>query len=178
MEDVVNPDTLREAIKLIRQGGECFVQGIAMLLISKAEIEEKGITGTKTGELQRGLRMLDSDPYLTLGLNFSKRVLDTEIKKKWRSLALKYHPDKTQNRTTPLFALIQQAYSLLSDPVSKATFDAKFRRVHEVNICAIFCLFRCFRYTLSFNSIQDYDIFFCFCFLSLYNLFSIYDVFL
>lgn len=50
---------------------------------------------------------------------------EADIKKQWRKLALRYHPDKTHGKTSALFSAIQQAHALLSDPIQKALFDAK-----------------------------------------------------
>lgn len=51
---------------------------------------------------------------------------DEEIKKSYRKLALKWHPDKNQDNneeSTRIFTEIQQAYEVLSDPQERAWYD-------------------------------------------------------
>lgn len=50
-----------------------------------------------------------------------------EIKKSYRKLASKYHPDtyKGTNDSAHLFLEIQEAYSLLSDPTQRSTYNIK-----------------------------------------------------
>lgn len=58
-------------------------------------------------------------------LNISYNATQEEIKKAYRSLSLKYHPDKNSNDNdkTTLFQNITQAYKVLSNIESKTKYD-------------------------------------------------------
>jgi curved DNA-binding protein len=60
------------------------------------------------------------DFYHTLGV--SKTASDAEIKKAYRKLALKFHPDKTGGDEHK-FKEINEAYEVLGDPAKRAQYD-------------------------------------------------------
>jgi len=64
-----------------------------------------------------------ADYYKTLGVD--KKASGAEIKKAYRKLALKYHPDKTKgDKTLEIkFKEISEAYAVLSDPKKREQFD-------------------------------------------------------
>jgi len=63
---------------------------------------------------------MSADPYEALGV--SKGASDEEIKKAYRKLALRLHPDKP-NGNAEEFKKVQGAYDILSDPDKKGNFD-------------------------------------------------------
>lgn len=67
--------------------------------------------------------MANRDYYEVLGLE--KGASDDEIKKAFRKLAIKYHPDKNQGdaEAEGKFKEINEAYQVLSDPQKKAQYD-------------------------------------------------------
>jgi DnaJ-class molecular chaperone len=63
-----------------------------------------------------------NDLYQILGI--SKDASQEEIKKAYRKLALKWHPDKNKSsEAEEKFKEINQAYEILSDPQKKQTYD-------------------------------------------------------
>ena len=64
------------------------------------------------------------DPYKALGVD--KKASDDEIKKAYRKLARKYHPDTNPDDSAAeeRFKEIQQAYSILSDPDKRKEYDS------------------------------------------------------
>lgn len=67
--------------------------------------------------------MADRDYYEILGLK--KGASPEEIKKAFRKLAVKYHPDKNagDKKAEERFKEINEAYAVLSDPEKKAQYD-------------------------------------------------------
>ncbi|CAM5201237.1 molecular chaperone DnaJ [Oligella ureolytica] len=63
--------------------------------------------------------MAKADYYESLGLG--KHASEDEIKKAFRKLAMKYHPDRTQGdkEAEEKFKTIKEAYDVLSDPGEK-----------------------------------------------------------
>jgi molecular chaperone DnaJ len=65
-----------------------------------------------------------TDPYKALGVD--RKASDEEIKKAYRKLARKYHPDTNPDDASAeeRFKEIQEAYSILSDPQKRREYDA------------------------------------------------------
>jgi len=66
---------------------------------------------------------MSADYYKILGVN--KKASDSEIKKAYRKLALKYHPDKTKGdkKLEKKFKEISEAYAVLSDEKKREQYD-------------------------------------------------------
>jgi molecular chaperone DnaJ len=63
------------------------------------------------------------DPYKTLGVD--KKTSDEEVKKAYRKLARRWHPDRNPDDTAAeeRFKEIQEAYGILSDPEKRKQYD-------------------------------------------------------
>ncbi|CAD5212247.1 unnamed protein product [Bursaphelenchus okinawaensis] len=81
----------------------------------------KSFLGQEEGEVQETKKC-----YYEL-LEVPRDATDDQIKKSYRKLALKYHPDKVEpeqrERCTAYFVLLQAAYEVLSDPQERAFYD-------------------------------------------------------
>ena len=67
--------------------------------------------------------MTDKDPYKTLGV--SEDASDGEIKRAYRKLARKYHPDVNDSAEAERrFKAVNDAYDVLKDPEKRAAFHA------------------------------------------------------
>lgn len=69
------------------------------------------------------------DYYKILGV--PKTASTDEIKKAYRQLSLKHHPDKNPNKDSTEFLKIQKAYEVLSDDNKRAIFDQTGRDPDE-----------------------------------------------
>lgn len=66
--------------------------------------------------------MKNKDPYELLGV--SRDASEQEIKKAYKKLAMKYHPDRNKEAdATEKFKEVSWAYEILSDPEKKQAFD-------------------------------------------------------
>lgn len=61
------------------------------------------------------------DYYALLGID--GEVGEDELRRSWRELALKWHPDRAGPAAAPLFHKISIAYATLSDPAARAAYD-------------------------------------------------------
>ena len=67
-------------------------------------------------------KVMGKDYYDILGV--SRQASESDIKKAYRKMALKYHPDKnTSPGAEEKFKLVAEAYEVLSDPTKKSTYD-------------------------------------------------------
>ena len=77
----------------------------------------------KKQEIRKDVERMKRDYYEVLGL--SKGAEDKEIKRAYRKLAKKYHPDTNpgDKEAEKKFKEVTEAYSVLSDPEKKKLYD-------------------------------------------------------
>jgi curved DNA-binding protein CbpA len=96
----------------------CSDDASSKYLLRAAKIELTQIVD----ELSRMSSYLKEYHYETLCLHFASNPRSIEIKKAYRNLAKKYHPDKNSS-TNELFVIIKNAYDVLSDQRSRDRYD-------------------------------------------------------
>jgi DnaJ-class molecular chaperone len=67
--------------------------------------------------------------YDILGVSFEST--QKEIKKSFRSLTLKYHPDKNNDSTQDIYSKISKAYKVLSNEKERKIYDKKIKDIQE-----------------------------------------------
>src|SRR3954471_10436360 len=66
-----------------------------------------------------------ADHYTVLGVQRSATT--GELRRAFRMLALRHHPDRAGPESTTVFQAIAEAYAVLSDPILRASYDARLR---------------------------------------------------
>ena len=123
-----HPESFSKGARLIGQGGNSIKLGVAEILASRDKFakDANGKNGKNCSEtLNNAIKRLQEDPYLCLDLSLT--ATGSEVKKSYRKLALKYHPDKNP-ATSLLFTAIQDAYDVLSNEESRNVYDIRRRR--------------------------------------------------
>ncbi|MGG9961105.1 DnaJ domain-containing protein [Ferruginibacter sp. SUN106] len=76
-------------------------------------------------------------------LSVDKNHTSDQIKKAYRKLALRYHPDTNRDTdSTNKFLEIQEAYEILSDLTKKIKYDYLYERHYQKNVKTEFEIFR------------------------------------
>lgn len=92
-------------------------------------------------------------------LNINNNATDKEIKKAYKTLVLKYHPDKNNGKTSGnKFELITNAYHILIDPYTRGKYDQKLEDHNNSFNCSYNSPFgiNLFGEDLLDNSINDF----------------------
>ncbi|TVT99800.1 hypothetical protein EJB05_54801, partial [Eragrostis curvula] len=80
------------------------------------------------------------DYYTMLSLEHAAAVGTDEIKRAYRRLALRYHPDvcppSRRAESTELFLELRRAYETLADPGTRSRYDAELRRGEKATSAA------------------------------------------
>ena len=119
--DVCVPAEDVKAARTLIESGQIH-EGLSHLLQANAKVG-----GAKKSDVtpayDHSLKVLE-DKYIALGLKQGCEPKD--VKKAYRKLVLKYHPDKNPH-TTPVFQAIQNAYEVLSEPGERKKYDRGYK---------------------------------------------------
>jgi curved DNA-binding protein len=113
-DDIEIPDR-RPDLLTSRRGDDRKAAGCQRWTVTLPDIDEPSLKGAK--------RTMAEDYYQTLGV--SKTAGKDEIKKAYKKLAMKYHPDKNkgEQQAEERFKKIAEAYAVLSDDDKRKQYD-------------------------------------------------------
>ncbi len=90
-------------------------------------------------------------------LQIKRSATKDEIKKSFRTLALRYHPDKNKNiESKDKFLKIVEAYEILSDDNSRRKYDSTFETSTNTNIGSTWIPSADFNKYYSYNEIKNW----------------------
>lgn len=126
LREVSNGAPIREAVELVLKSDLGAENGG-----QKPKGDEKVVDAGAL--LQKGLQILANNPYAALDIELGVKTID--VRKAFRKMALKYHPDKNP-KTTPLFQAIQSASEKLSDAGTRRTEEQRAAAFNMANTSA------------------------------------------
>jgi len=116
-------EAYKKAEQAIKKGaGTDLRDAIELLLQSEVDPSQDTKKSDAGSLLQKGLAALAKGPHDALGVEVGAKT--QEIRKAYKKLALRYHPDKNP-KTTPLFQAIQTAADKLTDPSQRRVEEAE-----------------------------------------------------